>query len=229
MDAKRTGDFIAERRKALGMTQLQLAEKLHVTDKAVSRWERGVGLPDVASIEALSQALEVSLVELMQGKRQEQGQISTEEAEQLLTEALHLSERPLTAHLAKSFLAACALAAIPVLWLVIMSGGTGLCNAGSILLGLAAWSIPLLPLARIRKIRAALTHTASFSLAMVSLSLQFVEILDRVEDGDWSALMDTVPALTVVVLLFSAVTILLNIAAARYERHCSRRAAHSAN
>lgn len=41
MDAKRLGAFIAERRKELGLTQVRLAEQIHVTDKAVSRWERG--------------------------------------------------------------------------------------------------------------------------------------------------------------------------------------------
>ena len=51
MDAKQLGPFISERRKELGMTQTHLAKKLHVTDKAVSRWERGVGLPDINSIE----------------------------------------------------------------------------------------------------------------------------------------------------------------------------------
>ena len=44
MDAKIFGNYIAERRKELGMTQANLAEKIHVTDKAVSRWERGVSL-----------------------------------------------------------------------------------------------------------------------------------------------------------------------------------------
>lgn len=229
MDAKRTGAFIAERRKALGLTQLQLAERLHVTDKAVSRWERGVGLPDVGSMEALSQALEVSIVELMQGQAREETHISTAEADELLTEALHLSELPFTAYLAKSLFAACVLAAIPVLWLIFAGGGAGFCNAGSILLGLAAWSLPLIPLARIRGRSAAMTHVVSFSLALLSLALQFFEILDRVEDGDWSALMDTVPTLTLVVVFFSAVTIVLNVGAARYERHRSRRAANSGN
>ena len=44
MDAQRMGSFIAQRRKELGLTQAELAEKLHVTDKAVSRWERGGSL-----------------------------------------------------------------------------------------------------------------------------------------------------------------------------------------
>lgn len=47
MDAKMFGAFLARVRRAQGLTQAELAEQLHVTDKAVSRWERGVGLPDI--------------------------------------------------------------------------------------------------------------------------------------------------------------------------------------
>ena len=46
MEAKEFGRFIAGMRKEKKMTQAELAEKIHVTDKAVSRWERGLGLPD---------------------------------------------------------------------------------------------------------------------------------------------------------------------------------------
>lgn len=92
MDAMQLGPFIAERRKELGMTQALLAEKLHVTDKAVSRWERGVGLPDINSIEALANALDVSLVELMQAKRNQNGNISTKEVEVLLLDTIEMSK-----------------------------------------------------------------------------------------------------------------------------------------
>ena len=47
MDAKKFGAFIAAVRKENNLTQLDLANKLHVTDKAVSKWERGMGLPDI--------------------------------------------------------------------------------------------------------------------------------------------------------------------------------------
>ena len=69
MDAKKIGAFIAGERKARQMTQQALAEELHVTDKAVSRWERGVGLPDIELIEPLATALDVSVAELMHAKR----------------------------------------------------------------------------------------------------------------------------------------------------------------
>ena len=55
------GKFISDRRKALGMTQKDLAEKLDVTPKAVSRWERCVGYPDIESFQKLAAALEVSV------------------------------------------------------------------------------------------------------------------------------------------------------------------------
>ena len=54
MDAKAFGAFIAEKRKELGMTQSDLAAQLSVTDKAVSRWERGLGFPDISTLEPLA-------------------------------------------------------------------------------------------------------------------------------------------------------------------------------
>ena len=69
MDAKKLGQFIAEIRKEKEMTQSELASKLHVTDKAVSKWERGLGLPDINSIEPLANALGISVAEVMQAER----------------------------------------------------------------------------------------------------------------------------------------------------------------
>ncbi|GEM_PF-1974779 len=68
MDAARTGKFIAERRNALGMTQKQLAEALAVSDKTVSKWECGRGLPDIDIIGRLADILDVSLSELCSGE-----------------------------------------------------------------------------------------------------------------------------------------------------------------
>ncbi len=69
MDAEKTGLFIAELRGERGLTQRELAEKIGVTDKAVSKWERGRGFPDVAILETLSKELGVSVTELMSGER----------------------------------------------------------------------------------------------------------------------------------------------------------------
>lgn len=62
------GNFIADQRRAQNMTQKDLAEKLHITDKAVSKWERGLSYPDVTLLEPLSAALGLGIEELMSCK-----------------------------------------------------------------------------------------------------------------------------------------------------------------
>lgn len=69
MDNEKMARFIAEQRKIKGMTQKELAEKLSVTDKAVSKWERGLSCPDISLLSTLSNILEVSLSELLNGEK----------------------------------------------------------------------------------------------------------------------------------------------------------------
>ena len=65
MDTLKIGRYIQRLRKAAGLTQKELAEKLHVTDKAVSKWERGLSYPDVTLLEPLADAFGLSLTELV--------------------------------------------------------------------------------------------------------------------------------------------------------------------
>lgn len=65
---KTLGALIARTRKEKGMTQLELAEKMGVTDKAVSKWERDLSCPDIQSLPLLAEVLGLSLEELMQGE-----------------------------------------------------------------------------------------------------------------------------------------------------------------
>lgn len=81
MDAKRTGSFIAEMRKQNNMTQAELAAKLQVTDKAVSRWERGVGYPDITLLEPLAGQLGVTVLDILRGERTSPEKMSGEETE----------------------------------------------------------------------------------------------------------------------------------------------------
>lgn len=67
---KTLGMMIAELRKEKGMTQLELAEKMGVTDKAVSKWERDLSCPDINSLPTLAEILGVSVDELMQIKKE---------------------------------------------------------------------------------------------------------------------------------------------------------------
>ena len=62
------------------MTQAELAEKIHVTDKAISRWERGLGFPDIQTLEPLAQVLGISVLELMRSeKKKPTGDMDTTE------------------------------------------------------------------------------------------------------------------------------------------------------
>lgn len=68
---KSIGETIANLRKQKGMTQRELAEKMNVTDKAVSKWERDLSCPDINTISKLADVLDVSVEELLKAKKQD--------------------------------------------------------------------------------------------------------------------------------------------------------------
>lgn len=74
MEKKSIGSFIAALRKASGLTQRELAEKLNVSDKAVSRWEREESLPDLSLIPAIAEIFGVTADELLRGERMKEGE-----------------------------------------------------------------------------------------------------------------------------------------------------------
>ena len=69
MDQIKIGKFIAACRKEQGLTQLQLADKLGITDKAVSKWERGIAMPDTSIMLELCEILEINVNELLSGEK----------------------------------------------------------------------------------------------------------------------------------------------------------------
>lgn len=90
MDAKKFGTFIATLWKENNMTQVELAQKLQVTDKAVSKWERGLGFPDINTIEPLADALGVSVLEIMRSERIAETEITQDTASAALTDTFEL-------------------------------------------------------------------------------------------------------------------------------------------
>lgn len=68
MDAGKTGELIAQARKEKNMTQKQLAQALHISDRTVSKWERGAGFPDVSLLEPLADALGLTVAGLLRGE-----------------------------------------------------------------------------------------------------------------------------------------------------------------
>lgn len=116
MDLKSIGTFIAQLRKAQGLTQEQLGEALHVTGKTISRWETGAYLPPADELLAMSGLFGVSVNELLTGHRLSPGEYR-EAAEARLTEAVRESAFSLhdrMTYFKKKWLTDHA----PVLWLI---------------------------------------------------------------------------------------------------------------
>ncbi|MBR5571145.1 MAG: helix-turn-helix domain-containing protein [Oscillospiraceae bacterium] len=78
MNNIKTGTLIRELRKEKGLTQNDLANQLHITDRAVSKWERGLCAPDISLLESLAKILGVSIVELIEGEHTTQEENSNE-------------------------------------------------------------------------------------------------------------------------------------------------------
>lgn len=92
MNYEKIGEFIAEKRKEKNLTQVELAKKLGVTDKAVSKWERGLGCPDVSILEILSKELDVSILELLKGRKIENEVINITEADDYIKESIKVTK-----------------------------------------------------------------------------------------------------------------------------------------
>ena len=67
MDAKKTGQLICESRKQHGMSQKDLADILNITDKAISKWERGISFPDISMLIQISETVGIRLYDLLSG------------------------------------------------------------------------------------------------------------------------------------------------------------------
>jgi len=87
IDKQKFGAFLSQQRKALGMTQKELAGKLFVTDKAISKWENGGGLPDITLLTPLAEALHTTVAELLACEKLSES-VTSERTEELVQKAI---------------------------------------------------------------------------------------------------------------------------------------------
>ena len=92
LDREKFGSFIARLRKEKGYTQKELAEKLSISDKAVSKWETVKSLPDISLLVPLADIMEVTVTELLEARRIEGTQITAVPVEDMVKKALTYSE-----------------------------------------------------------------------------------------------------------------------------------------
>lgn len=91
IDRERFGTFLSELRKEKSFTQQELADRLFVSNKAVSKWERGLSLPDISLLTPLADILGVTVAELLKGERLAEGQVDAYEVKDLVDQAVQLS------------------------------------------------------------------------------------------------------------------------------------------
>ena len=108
------------------MTQAELAGRLQVTDKAVSRWERGVGLPDISMLEPLSEALEVSVLELLRSERLEGQELSPAQAADAVADTIRVAVEQRRARMRRLLLAAvCGACVLAIPAIALLTGDAG--------------------------------------------------------------------------------------------------------
>ncbi len=115
MDAIEIGSFLGELRKQKGLKQKEVAEVIQVSDKAVSRWETGRGIPDVDSLQRLSDFYEVSINEILAGRR-----IQENEVEKVADRNLKVMVKKQFSLKKKLFFAALAVVALLILLVVLV-------------------------------------------------------------------------------------------------------------
>lgn len=76
MDNKKFGSFILQLRKEKGWTQQEFADKIYVTDKAVSKWERGLSFPDIELLIPIAELFSISVLELLKGERNKNNDVN---------------------------------------------------------------------------------------------------------------------------------------------------------
>ena len=113
MDTIKTGQLIASVRKSKDMTQQDIAEILHITSKAVSKWERGLSFPSVDILENLAKVLELSVVEILAGEQVQAANI-VEKADNVSIQALTKVRT-----MRKRMVVACALAVVMLVVLIL--------------------------------------------------------------------------------------------------------------
>ena len=98
MNQQNIGAFITKKRKEKNLTQEQLAELLHVSNKTISKWETGKCMPDYSVIELLCHELDITISELLEGKDLNRSETVEEEKYNMLLYQLQQNENQITAY-----------------------------------------------------------------------------------------------------------------------------------
>ena len=200
MDQVLTGKFIAEERKKKGYSQAELASKLGITNKTVSKWETGKGFPDVSLLLPLCDVLDISVNELLSGKRLEVANYE-EHAEANMVAIIEKNKKiPIQARVVTTMILLLTLlttlTAENGLWLIF--GVTAIITA-----------IVNVVLTLMNK-DGKLFGFSSLVLTIFTLCDFYGKAADWVVKEDWAALMDVLPYTAKTLWVFAVVSVIIN-------------------
>ena len=203
MDNIKTGKLIRELRTTKNMTQKELADKLNITDRAVSKWERGLCAPDISLLEPLSEILDVKITDLISGEQ------STEQetiVETKVLDAINYSEKELKK---KTSLLKCVLFAVSVIACAMT------CKAGVQALWFA-FGITAIVTAILNVVWTVWNRDAkwfryiSLSCTALTLCAFYGQAGEWAANNDWWALEDVLPSVSNSLWLLTIMSIVIN-------------------
>lgn len=228
MNNEKTGELIRALRTEKGITQKQLAERLNISNATVSKWETGHGFPDVSLLEPLSDALGITVTELVSGCRTEQNTCGADPAKDVLDlsrkEQNHSDLK--TAALIGFILLVCAVGFVMIVnisplrtlspYLTSTKGSISI-NILAIGLGLASWGCGIVGI--IDRQRRQSYTIASFSLCCISLWLPLLLMTGYSRTEDTIMFLDTMGGYNFGAMVLLFVTMVLNGASAIFHRN----------
>lgn len=206
MDAEKTGKLIRVVRTELNITQKELADRIHVSNAAVSKWENGHGFPDISSLESLAEVLQLSITELIQGERIEEGQ---KKDDTVVKEIIQLSEkeRKRNKKLQKKMLSLSItfLFVMGTIFIVYMAStqnkpvldftqSTGILTIAPLVFGISSWVITAMIYARGKNMKpgkSELMHALSFACCAIALWFPILQMDLQVRENDIVFILDT--------------------------------------
>lgn len=207
MNAEKTGRLIRAVRMELGITQKELAEQIHVSNAAVSKWENGHGFPDISSLEELADTLQLSVTELIQGEKIEEEQ---QRDDSVVKEIIQLSEKEIKKKekLQKRLLSIFIgfLFIVGTIFIVYMTStqnkpvldftqSTGILTIAPLVLGITAWILSAIIYVRGKHMepgKPELLHALSFACCAIALWFPILELDLQVREDDIAFVLDTV-------------------------------------
>lgn len=230
MDAEKTGKLIREVRIEKNITQRELAERIHVSNAAVSKWENGHGFPDISSLEGLSEVLELSITELIQGEKISE---EKEKDDTVVKEIIQLSEQErmkkikVQGTLVSMFIIGlCIVGFSFVLYMIKTQNrpvldftqSTGILTIAPLALGIMAWVTAAIVYMKGKKMKpgkAEMLHALSFGCCAIALWFPILQMDLQIREGDISFILDTVWGYHLASMVLLLITTLLNALAYR--------------